>query len=228
MAVATPTLEIPKPYQDGLVKIGALKDQLIQELVQALPDVPVSVELDEIAEILNPQVKSISKQDLKEMMRTLIGLTHARQQLDVTPDDMVPLICNAMERSTNEDLKRTGEECENFSERLTRLLKVNSLELLAKAVGITTDHDCVFLGAHVLTDSRPIFGTDTESLPEAAAIIHTLSISYHKNGKRKGIYVAMSSKDVEALISTLKRAISKEKGLRKLLDAAKVPFLKTE
>lgn len=222
------TLQVPEQFVVGLIAIGSLKDTALLELTRELPHISVAIEPDEIVRLLSSKVKSISKKDLREVLKTLIGITQVKKQLDIATSEIVPLICNAMSRSTNENLKHAGEKCENFSDRLVQLLNADSIELLAKAAGIVTDYDCVFLRADILSDVRAIFGPDTESLPKSAAIIHTLSVAYRQNGESKNFYVAMSSKDLETLINTLNRAVSKEKGLKKVLDAANVPFLKTE
>ena len=102
------------------------------------------------------------------------------------------------------------------------------MEILAKASVIVADHDCVFLQTRVLTDVRAIFGPDPEALPSGAAVTHMLAIAYQHNGNRESFYLALSSGDIAKLVDTLNRALSKEKGLKKLLEKANVPFLESE
>jgi len=221
-------LQIPELYVLGLVRIGGLEEATLKELVQVLPSVPISARHEELIDHLAPEIKSVTKEDLGEITRTLIGLAQARIQLELDTPEIVRLVCAAMERSSNQELRRTAEKCTAFGERLTQLLAVDSLEPLAKASIILTDHACVFLECRTRTDVRAVFGADTEALPRGAAINHMLAIAYQRDGKRETFYLALNSRDVNKLRSALNRALSKEKGLKKLLEAAKVSFLETE
>lgn len=219
------TLQIPEPYVAGLIKIGGLEDSALQDLTRSLPELQVSVQYDELTEVLATKVPSVPKNDLREILTALIGLAQARIQLDLPTSEIISLICDAMERSSNEELKRTGKQCVSFSDRLTGLLDLEPLGPLAKASVIVTDHNNVFISAHTLTDIRAVFGKNPEAKPVAAAITHTLAIAHQHNGKRENFYVALDSDDVQALIDILGRALAKAKGLNKLLDDAGVRSL---
>jgi hypothetical protein len=222
------TLQIPEPFVAGLVKIGQVDDAHLQKLGDALPDLPVSVHYDELVGFLSSQVKEISKEDLHEILKALIGLVQGRLQLNKRNTEIVTLVCTAMERSDNPRLAETAKKCDDFGDRLVKLLDTDSLVPLAKAADIVTDHDCVFLHATTRSDIRAVFGEEIENLPKAAAIIHMLDITYQRNERRESFYIALNSQDIATLIDALNRAISKEKGLKKMLEAANVTSLDTE
>jgi len=223
-------LQIPEPYVAGLIKIGELDDGTLQELSQALPSAPFSIQQDELTNFLSAKIAALPKESLGQIVRTLIGVAQAGIQLNLSTSEVVPLICSAMEQSTIPELKRTALECDGFGRRLVDLLKINMLADLAKAPIVISDHDHVFIKARILSDIRGIFASDAEAdaLPRAAAINHMLNIEHEHHGNKENFYVSMDLGDMEALIETLDRARSKAKGLTKLLEAAKVPLITSE
>jgi len=221
-------IQIPAHYERGLIKLRRLGEKSLQELLTALADTPPMFEARALSGELAPRISSIPEADLDEIVETLISLYRAQAYLDLSTSELAEYVCEAMSQSENQDLKLDGEECDIFQERLTKLFAIESLTYPAKVSEVVSDHDRFFVRARVLTDVRGIFGPDPEDLPKGAAIVHVLNIAYQQGRRGEKFYVAMDSQDIESLISALQRALAKEKGLKKLLDAAKVRYVRPE
>lgn len=215
-------LQIPESYEATLVKIRDMNEDLLGQLIDALGKVSPIFRHKDLIDCVAPQIAAIPEADLNEILEAIISLYGARGRLDVSVSELAGHVCNAMEQSDSEVRRLVSKDRDAFKARLTRLLSIESLGYPAKAASIASDYDHVFIHGKILTDMRAIFGSDAEDVPKGAAIVHVLNVSYQQ-GKRPGnFYVAMDSEDIKSLISTLQRAQSKEKGLKKLLEVAEV------
>lgn len=215
-------LRIPDQDVNGLKKIRELSEKIVKELIGALLEAPPVMDRKELTQFLAAKVSNISEADLEEIVRVLIAMSSARLLLDWPLSEFTERVCQAIEQVHKEELKFTEKTRESFRGRLTRLLNHESLVLPAKANNIMLDHERVYIRARTLTDVRAIFGSDTEKPPKAAAIIHMLNVSFRRGNKEENFYVAMNSEDVESLIVTLQRALSKSGTLKKTLDTANI------
>jgi hypothetical protein len=223
-----PPLRIPEQDQNGLIQIGRLTDDELDQLVSALSQAEPTVQFKELIAKISPHVTTIQATQLTEIVQTLVGMSSARLDFDSSVPEFADFVCRAMEQSNNDDLKRVGEECQGFKRRITRLLGAEPLLYPAKGFNVMYDHDRLFLSAKTLTDIRAVFGSDLTEAPKAAAIIHTLKISYRQDDLEKNFHLAMDSHDIESLMDTLKRALSKAEGLKTLLNKAIVTQLDAE
>lgn len=218
-------LKIPEQHISGLIKLRTLDEKVLQELMKVLASAPLLLRPQELVDYIGAKIESKEEPDLNNLVETLIGLSFAQIQMELSKSEFVDRVCDAMRQSKNEHLKLVGEECDDFANRLYKLLSIEALTYPAKAAGVMADHDHVFVHSRILTDIRAIFGSDTEASPTGVVIVHMLNIGYQHAGKRDSFYVAMDSEDIEALISTLQRALSKTRGLKKLLNQTDVACL---
>jgi hypothetical protein len=70
-----------------------------------------------------------------------------------------------------------------------------------------------------------VFSEDIKQKPVAAAITHTLNISYHESGDHKDFYVVLDQVDLEEIEKVIKRALVKNETLDQLLSDSGVPRL---
>lgn len=221
-------LRIPPQYESGLIKIGKLREVSFRELIDLLATTPATLQHRELVEQLNNNIEALSKDDLGDILGTLVSLSRTQILTELTMPKVAEYVCEAMEESQNEELRQSAKECEDLKSRLIALLNIESVACLGKAVQVISDHDKVFISARTLSDIRPVFGTNLEDVPKGAAIIHSLTIDYQHRRRRDTFCVAMDCEDIEALIATLSRAISKAKGMKKLLLESNVSFLNPE
>jgi hypothetical protein len=221
-------LQIPQSYEAALAGIKDMDEGTLKQLIDVLGRVSPTFRHKDLIDCVAPQITAIPETDLDEILEVIISLYGARGRLDVSVSELAGHVCNAMEQSDNEELRLLGKDCDAFKDRLTRLLSIESLVYPAKAAGVVSDHDRVFVHSRTSTDLRAIFGSHAEDMPKGAAIIHVLNIVYQHEKGAENFYVAMDSEDIQSLISALQRALSKEIGLKKLLEAAKVQHVVPE
>jgi len=142
------------------------------------------------------------------LVRSLFGLYGLHSTHDVPLDEIV----DGVVRSADLDL--TEQEVTQLADRLVALLSVRAVQLVAKAVDVSSAHARLFHTARVVTDMRPVFQDDVTSGPGAAIVTHSLHLSYFSEGNDlESIFIALNSSDLDRLIGCAERAKSKEAAL---------------
>lgn len=217
---------IPRQYQDGFAKIRDMSDEDVRQLLYALDDAPLLMNPAALADRLASSVETIASEDISDMLWSLFSMYSLRDEYEISLSEVAEQIAQAMQESRNEKLRLTSAERGRFEERLVALLNSGKLDLLGKASVLAQDHEHFMWEARILTDIRPIFGSDPSSKPEGAVIAHTLKLTYANNSnQRKEFYVAMDAVDLHNLHKLLQRTEQKTSSLRATLDAAGIPLV---
>jgi hypothetical protein len=210
-----------------MAKIISLPDDSIEELSEALSKLAPSVDIKGIASEVSGNVRSVSREDVSRIVRTIVSLYVARSHPEsstASVDDFVEGIWEALGRSERKELQVPPGEKEHIKARLKRLLDFDALNVASKAMNLRHEHERVFCTGRILTDARPVYGSDPKAPPKAAVITHTLKIAYHEGSDEvKEIYVVMGASDIKELRALLDRAESKSTSLRALFDSTNVP-----
>jgi len=208
------------------VKLRALSEEDIQKLLSAFRDEPPSLDYVNMAKSIASKVDTIPRKDALEIVTVVFSLYFLRARDEMPPSELAEGICRAMEDSGVEDLKLPGRDRQYFKDQLTKLLSVGSLDIGTKAIDVLNDNERAFRSARVLTDIRPIFGSNPKSSPAAAVLVQMLKISYRgKRGRTENFFVALDTTDVGDLIDVLERANTKAESLRSILKDADVPYV---
>jgi len=222
-------ITIPEPYQAGLATIVGLSDDSVGELVSALRAIPTKLFPYTLAHEIAPSVQSISVDDLSEVIETLQSLYLTKIYHEVPADVMADDIAEAAtENGLSEHLRLSGLDREKFKNRLATLLSIESLEILAKALGILRNNQNVFHEARIITEIRPVFGSNVEEAPPAAVVVHMLNISCHGTDGHKEFFIALDTDDIEVLRDVVDRAETKAESLKAMLNKADITYLETE
>lgn len=184
---------------------------------------------DAVSERLASGVEVISRDDAEDILWALLSVYSLREEFDLSTSEAVEHLAQAMQESSSEKLKLPDEDRGYFEERLVALLSSGKLDLMGKASALALEHGHFMREARIVTDIRPVFGSDPSSRPSGAVIVHTLRITYtDDNNQRRDFYVAMDAVDVRNLQDSLKRAEKKVSSLKSMLEAAEVPFIDLE
>ncbi len=165
-------LRIPARYLPGLEAIAELPDKAIKDLEAAFASAPGSLTTERLAEHVARATPQISDRALEatEALLSLIALL---------PEEGGGASNLATDVAHSEDLKLASNKRSSFAKRLATLLNLECLSLAARAYDIVTEYERVFHDARILTDLRPVFGSDTSDGPKAALLISTLKIDFH-------------------------------------------------
>lgn len=224
MALKIPAEEIP-----AIVKMCNLPESAIDELVAALSSSTVVPDSEEMAAQVASSVPSIPIQDLTTILDTLYSLYHIREMSEVSPQrflhDLVHGIRSARSKELEAAIKTLGGT-RPIRDRFQKLLTIDALSAVSKAVALQRSGEHLFCEAKILSDIRPVFPVgDAPVRPTGAVVTHTLKLSYHEEGEHKTFFLIFDSDDLEQLRKTIKRAQDKDKILRSLLKDAKLSEL---
>jgi hypothetical protein len=156
---------------------------------------------------------------IKQILEAVASLYEVKSQRDVTVEELVDDVCDAMETLDDPELRISHTERADFAGKLLTLLNADIFALVAKAFDLATEDERSFCHARILTDLRPIFGSNVEDGPKAMIVMHTLKLSYHEpsSGGHHDFYVSLDAGDLQALRKLIDRAEAKSKTLQPAL-----------
>jgi hypothetical protein len=205
---------IPEDYKFGIKVIIALKDSDLAKIIQILNGTPVVLNVRKFNQKIFSQIDFIEPQEAKNLIDTIGSLYDLRLSLNISNEEFADEIVEVIQESSDKSLKLDEGNVENFKQRLSSLLDIESLSLRAKATNLIVDHQTIFRDAKLISDIRPIFGNDVEEKPIATVLIHTLKIEYVENNDLRDFHVALDDKDVTNLIALLKHTQLKAENLK--------------
>lgn len=114
-------------------------------------------------------------------------------------------------------------------ERLRTLLshileRAGTLNVSNKIQRLAVDNERIFLSARIVTDLRPIFGSD-ESEVVASIPLHTLRVTSGTDGQERSSRFVLDRNDLVRLRTLVDRALAKEDALRSIADGTKLSLL---
>lgn len=212
------SLRIPEDYQTGLAKIISLNDESVNEIISILENEPINYDSKKMIESSANKVKTTSLNDAEEIIGTIYSLYELKNHLPLSESAFIDIIADAMNSGENNSLKLANENLEEFKQKLSAFLNVNSLSIRTKAGNIRVDHNNILKNTSLITDIRPVFGNNVDDLPLGMVLVHTLKIVYEQNDELKKFYVALDDNDLTTFINSLKRAQNKSESLRKFTN----------
>ena len=212
-----PFVRIPDRYREGVGVLATLDDAVFSELYSALERAPSeTATYEELATKVAGEIKRLDAPQVNKILRFLTSAYRLRLREDVAPEKLASDLYDALGRDKEVANPVTNERATDFKSRLTRLLGLESLGVVAtKARELETDIERGLCSAKILTDLRPIFGSEPSVGPTAMMIVHTLKLSYHDmaNGEHREIFIGIDNEDIVKLKQVVQRAESKAKGL---------------
>jgi hypothetical protein len=215
-----PTLEIPERYVAAVCKILKLDDNTAEEI-------RASLEREGQSTVAPNDVRSKMSRAVSdsEIMEALLSLYVVKSARELPADEFAEAVCSAAERQAPDCRQLTSDERTHSKGTLIKLLSVDSIGTLSKALDLQTSDERTFCDARIFTDLRPVFGPSIPEGPKGMVIIHHLRLSYHQPGtpRRWNFYVSLDAEDLEALHKVIERAEQKADALRS--SVSKAPYM---
>lgn len=219
---------IPDSLLSGFEKIARLNDDQVNLILQGIQNSSFGEGLDKLSTNLNQQNTSLTIDEFKSILSSIYSI----MKIDEWGDDK-----SEKERIFSNFIDSVVEESNGNTinkDRLSVILK--KFMILKDSVGETlkgyellTENEKNYRSSRAITDVRFIFKDDVDQTrPNKAVIVHRLKLDYLERGTTKSIYFALDNNDIQDLIKTLQRAISKEKLLRTDGNLNKIVFLDLE
>lgn len=215
---------IPVEYRFGFAGLRGLGKSQIGELLSALKEAQPTRRRAALYSRVASKVESIERSELDEIMDMLLSLFGLRDELGTSVPELVSAIADAMDESGLEGLPFSDRESRgSFETLLAQILEMEPLGLAAKAISLVYEQDHIVHGTpRVLTDVRPIFGSDPkETSVRGAMVTYTLKLEYHEGASEpKELFAALNARQVDQLIAALERAKSKAESLKEWVDGS--------
>lgn len=218
---------IPRGHQTRfkVFKRVVLDNKSVQELLLVLGEETSVIEDPELSSKIASRVTTISPRDIDDVIEVLIVLYLLQARYESPVSEFAEDICRAMDESDVEELRLSDDERSRFKDRLIELLHLEAVSVGAKAIDLQRENERTFSDARIVTDIRPIFGTDLEETPAQAVIVHILKISYRERNRSRDFFVALDAADVSTLSRLLDRANSKAGNLKSFLDRTEMSYV---
>ncbi|MFY9951431.1 MAG: hypothetical protein WAK27_22210 [Candidatus Sulfotelmatobacter sp.] len=218
------TIKIPDRYKPGLAVLAALPEEVFNQVIATLDTTPSAPRgQKELTAWLSSEAKSVTPTDLRKLVDTLASLYRLRVKSNVTSEVLATDVADAASKDA-----RLGTSADIVRSRLTQLLAINALNLVdAKARELQLEAEHSFCDARMITDIRPVFGSNVSDSPEAMIIVHTLKLGYHDSASQthKEMYVALDEDDIVTLTTLLKRTQDKTKALKKQMASVGIELV---
>lgn len=225
-------ITIPEEYQLGFFELLRLDEGQARGLLSALKEVRPTRNRMGLRESVASKVgATIDRPDLTEILDTLVSLFGLQDSLDLATPEFVNTVSEAMERSELESLAFASEENrESFEALLAEILEVDNLAITAKAISLVYEQDHIVHGGfRVLTDLRPVFGSDPADASTLAAMVtYTLNFEYHEGSEIKELFASLNARQVDELIRSLERAKVKAESLERALEGTPIRYVDAE
>lgn len=219
------SIKIPDASQRTVMSLATQSDEEFGRFCEALSHAEPRVSKDAFLTKVAESFPEVEQGSVRRLANELFNINYLREELDLSPEEVVPLIVDEIHRSASPEEPFSDEGKARLSSRLLSAITANpAIRLTAKAADVVTDQDRVFLRARVLTDFRPIFD-DSASKVDAGAIVHSLTIHFAQDDDHKDFYVALDTSDLKTLREALERAEKKATALEAVAKRAGVVYL---
>jgi hypothetical protein len=206
--------------------VSATADQL-RNLENGLQGERFTVGQDRLAQAIEKKT-GLPAELSRPFLGALLRLTTVRRATDATAEELVEQVESQL-REKDESVW-SSKDAQNWDERrdqIARLLVCDGpLELSAKTAELGWEHQCLIVEFRVITDARPVFDDRAGSLLAYLAS-QQLAIVYQEAGRMQEIHIAVSSRDLKAMVAQMNRALEKQALLAKSLYKTGVPVVDT-
>lgn len=216
-------LEIPKEDTGSIATIRALPPASLEKFISALKSAPPISNPQEMVARLSKQVPSIPVERMAPVLETLYTLYQIRELSGVTAQRFLEDLINGIRNSR--ELELAQKDVGKLKSLLERLMSIDTLKTIAKAARLQRDGERLYCNAKILSDIRPVFGSDPTARPLGAVLTHTLKIAYHEGREHREFHLILDSTDLITLSEIVSRAQAKDRTLRELLKDVELPSL---
>jgi hypothetical protein len=193
----------------------------METLILALKDAPPVSNPAKMADHVSGRLTDIEPEQLYKMLDAIYSLYYVRELSGVRSSQFLDDVMDGLEE--RQLATSSKAQITQFRDVLERLLEIDSLQIIAKAARLQRDGERLYCKGKLLSDIRPVFGSDPHARPLGAVLAHTLKIAYHQGREHLEFNVVLDSTDLVELAEVIQRAQDKEGTLRELLAECKLP-----
>jgi hypothetical protein len=217
---------VPPDQIGHIKKFLELPDEKISGFLDALAKAGPQFNVDDLAaEISGPlEIPNPLAEGIVRVLASLYLTMDFGQPVEKFLDGQVFFALKRAQVFSTENVKDQWGKLRKFL--IAALSLERSVGTAAKAGPVLTQHERIFGGARIMTDLRPIYHLNVSEKPDAAVIIHMLSITQRDNfGHQSSEYFALDSNDLKLMKEVIERAIKKETTLKGIMENSGVTVL---
>lgn len=219
-------LRIPESDRLALATLMKLPEATIEGLVGALRSSKPALRTQGLASQVAGS-SAVDPETASQVVRVLLSLFSVWTSRKVELDRFVEELQEALQATGDPQLQPASWPL--FNDRLKNLLSVDrALGITSKALDVSLQHKYWLCESRIVSDVRPVFGTDAAKEPEFAVVSHVLKLVCHRGDDLKEIFVAADATALQQLRISIERALAKDKTLRRLMTRSGVGTLDTE
>src|SRR5947209_2051985 len=191
-------MPLPTSLAKGLRDIAALSQPDFDSLLGFLRSIPTEIRQYRVFNAPDFLIDSLTDkgQSVKDTTFSLL-LSRAAGRTPI-PEFITDLLISLDGSGYADDLAK-----DQLQSRLAEILNIKSLDLVARAHDVLTEHQQTFSSARTVSDIRSIFGSDVNEGPIGAVLVHMLSLVYYSTGERNTFVLALDDKDIDHLMEVL-------------------------
>lgn len=212
-------LTIPKDQLPALTAFRDVDPEVAERVATVLAEATVA----DPGKLESVLISELGISDLAVVFLTLASLQLSKGE---TGDSVAVAIRDALTRLPDDtvwgqdEMARWGAVEEHFH----RLLGSRAVRILAKGLPLMWEADRLLVDARVLTDVRPIFSEDAESV-EAGLVVHTLRLKIRENERDTTISFSLDDQDLASLRDQCVRALRKSNAVRRFADKSQLAIV---
>ena len=213
---------IPTEERPSLALLARLDDERATALADALRTASEELGGDELLQHVIKEAPSVPAEDVKRILTAVRQIASAREILEVRPEVFLDDIAEGMGAIEGNDFRLGEAEQRCLRERLAALTESSAMAIHAKTRSLQQDQENTYCRARIITDLRPIFGSDVHQSPKAVLVAHMLRITYHhgSQGTLRDLFLTLRTDDLDQLSELIERAKVKAESLHALTAAA--------
>ena len=213
---------IPNNDRPVLALLARLSDDQASNLLLALNTASEGLSrADLLVHVVN-NAQSVESNEIKDILRTVRQIAVAKENLEVSAHVFAADVAEEMGKIEEDGFRLDQTEQIQLKDRLTVLTETTAIEFYSKTRSLRQDRENGYCRARIITDLRPVFGSDVYQSPKAVLVMHTLRITYHHGhqGKLQDLFLTLRSTDLDNLSELIERAKSKAESLDAFSAAA--------
>lgn len=213
-------LAIPRHHRPAFEFLGSLPEEDVRRIAQGLEALDPRAAFGQLVEALRsfPELAD-AKVSPEQLANALLGLSVQSHFYGIKPNSL------ASDIAGSGDLSLDGEQRSRLQSALEDILAAPAVSLTAAAGDVMREAERPFHAARILTDIRPVFGSDVAESPVGAGLASTLKITYWTpEGTLQSVYFTLDREDLIALGQVVGRAIEKEDSVRRWMAPLNVTW----
>ncbi len=207
-----PLLTIPENRIEVAKALFGLQERQWEELLASLKQQPSQTDVGAFATQVLQEIRGIPNAD--DILQMVLSLCGVRFDLRLSAKSFVEEIRSAAKATGSAAIDPDQLDWDTLSKKLEQLFSdESSVCETAKLRGLSWDRPNVYSEAKLISDLRPVFGTEVTEPPQLFLMAHSLRITFHDGERIREMFFSLEPKDLRALNGEVARALSKEEAI---------------